>query len=62
MNDIFPAPYLLSVAEAARRLGVKPWPVYELCESGELPHSRIGQRVVIPVHAVRAYAEKVTSR
>lgn len=56
-----PAPYLVSVAEAARGLGVKPYPVYELCESGELPHGRIGQQIVIPVEAVRQYAERVAS-
>ncbi len=61
MNDIFPAPYLVSVAEAARRRGVKPWPVYELCESGELPHGRIGEQIVIPAQAVKAYAERVAS-
>ena len=62
MSEIYPAPYLITVAEASRRLGVKPWPVLELCRSGELPSGMIGKQFVIPVGAVREYAERVVSR
>jgi excisionase family DNA binding protein len=34
--------YLLSVAEAADRLGVSPRTLYRLCGEGKLPHQHIG--------------------
>lgn len=52
-------PLLVSCAEAAWLLGVKPYPVYQLCESGELPSGRIGRQIVIPFRAVREYARTV---
>ena len=42
-------------------LGVKPWPVAELCHSGELPHRYIGEQIVIPIQAVHDFAAKVSA-
>jgi len=46
-------PYLVSVREAARLLGMSTWSAYLLCESGDLPSGRIDGRILIPVEAVR---------
>ncbi len=43
----------LSVAEAARTLGVSRSHAYELVKTGDLPHLRLGRRIVIPGHAIR---------
>lgn len=47
----------ISVKEAARRLAISPWLVYQLCERGELASRYIGRRRVIEPEAVKAYAE-----
>jgi excisionase family DNA binding protein len=54
--------YLVTVAQAARLLGAKPCPVLELCERGELPSTRIGERILIPREAVIEYADSVVRR
>jgi hypothetical protein len=59
---ISPHPYLVSAADAARLLACRPFDVVKLCRSGELPSGRIGRRWVIPVEAVRAFADNITSR
>ena len=38
---------LLRVKEVAEQLAVPPWRVYQLCESGELPHVRITNSIRI---------------
>jgi excisionase family DNA binding protein len=45
----------MSVKEAARILGVAARTVYRLCESGELPHYRIGRRVTITPRQLKLY-------
>lgn len=39
-----------SVEETARLLGVSRAHAYELVARGELPHLRLGRRVVVPKH------------
>jgi len=45
----------VSVAEAARRLGVSPRTVATLLASGELSSRRIGRRRVIPIRALERF-------
>jgi excisionase family DNA binding protein len=41
-----------SVEEAGRRLGISRAHAYELVARGELPHLRLGRRIVVPRHAI----------
>jgi excisionase family DNA binding protein len=41
-----------SVEEAGRRLGISRAHAYELVARGELPHLRLGRRIVVPKHAI----------
>ena len=44
-----------SVEEAGRRLGIsRPAHAYELVAHGELPHLRLGRRLVVPKHALES--------
>jgi len=38
----------LTVAEAAARLGLSRNSAYQACLTGEIPHLRIGKRILIP--------------
>jgi excisionase family DNA binding protein len=38
----------VTVAEAARMLGISRTLAYELVARGELPHVRLGRRIVVP--------------
>lgn len=54
---------LLSVREAAQRLGVSPPLVYRLCSARRLRHERIGLRrgrIRIPEEAIEEYRRSVT--
>lgn len=42
---------VLNAGEAAELLGISRALVYELCARGEIPHLRLGRRVVIPRRA-----------
>lgn len=48
---------VLSIPEAAAALGVSDDLIYELTHRGELPHLRLGRRVVIPVRAIEALVD-----
>jgi excisionase family DNA binding protein len=39
---------VLSVAEAAAFLGISKGMAYEACREGQIPHVKIGQRILIP--------------
>jgi excisionase family DNA binding protein len=39
--------------EAARLLGVSKWTAYKLAHSGELPTTRIGRKLYVPVAVLR---------
>ena len=41
-----------TVEEAGRMLGISRAHAYELVARGELPHLRLGRRVVVPKHAI----------
>jgi excisionase family DNA binding protein len=48
---------LLTLSEAARRLGVSRKIVQTMVDHGQLPTVPVGDRVRIPIGAVEAYAE-----
>ena len=48
-----------SVEEAGRRLGISRAHAYELVTRGELPHLRLGRRVVVPKRALEALLASV---
>ena len=50
-----------TVEEAAGLLGISRAHAYELVARGELPHLRLGRRVVVPKHAIEALLARVTS-
>jgi excisionase family DNA binding protein len=45
-------PLVLSVGDAARLLGISRAHAYQLVARGELPHIRLGRRVVVPRRAI----------
>ena len=49
-----------TVEEAARMLGISRAHAYELVARGELPHVRLGRRVVIPKHAIATLLARAT--
>lgn len=53
-------PLLISVPQAARRLGCGTSFVYGLCSRGELPKVALGRASRIPVAALAAYVERQT--
>lgn len=50
-----------TVEEAARLLGISRAHGYELVARDELPHVRLGRRVVVPKHALDELLARVTS-
>ena len=46
--------------EAAPALGLSPRKVWELTNSGELPHVRVGRAVLYPVASLKAWLEERT--
>jgi excisionase family DNA binding protein len=48
-----------SVEEAGRRLGISRAHAYELVARGELPHLRLGRRIVVPRHALESLLASV---
>lgn len=48
---------VVSVAEAAERVGVSDWLLYRLIKRGDFPYRRLGRRIVIPVHALEQWIE-----
>jgi excisionase family DNA binding protein len=51
-----------TVEEAGRLLGISRAHAYELVARGELPHLRLGRRVVVPKHAIEALLARAGSR
>lgn len=47
---------LIPVKEAARRLGVAPWTIYQLCDAGALRCRYIGRRRLIEPDSLTEYA------
>jgi len=52
---------LLRVSEAAELLSVARSKAYLMVQTGELPSVRLGKSVRIPVAALNAYVERITS-
>ena len=50
-----------TVEETGRLLGISRAHAYELVARGELPHLRLGRRVVVPKHAIEALLARVSS-
>jgi excisionase family DNA binding protein len=50
----------LTVAAAAKVIGVSVGAVYQLCREGKLKHQRIGRAVRIRPEDARAYSERQT--
>ena len=55
-----PPPLAYRVREAARLLGISRSYCYELVWSGELPHARVGHRIVIPAAELVRYLQEHT--
>lgn len=54
LGTIEPASDLLSVAQAASRLQVRPRVIYEACAAGQLRHRRVGRQIrITPTDADR---------
>ena len=52
-----------TVEETGRLLGISRAHAYELVARGELPHLRLGRRVVIPKHAItKLLAQAIVAR
>lgn len=50
-----------TVEEAARLLGISRAHAYDLVARNQLPHLRLGRRVVVPKHALDELLTRVTS-
>ena len=48
---------LITVAEAARRVGLGRTTVYQLIQAGKLPHKRVNRCIRVPVKALEQWAE-----
>ena len=57
----YPQPLALSVSDAAKRLGIGRNSAYEAIKRGELPHLKVGRRVLIPVAALEALLARGTA-
>lgn len=51
-------PLLISVEQAASRIGLSRSRVYELIDAGQFPHKRVGRRLLVPVKALERWAEE----
>jgi len=51
-----PTVLLISVREAARRVGLGNSTVYDLIQAGKFPHKRVGRRLLVPVKALEEWA------
>lgn len=49
-------PISVSVAEAARLLGVSRWLIYKAAESGALPSRKLGRRILIDFASLQTFA------
>ena len=49
----------ISVKEAAAKLGLSAWEVYQLCGSGTLESGKHGKRRLVLLESVRGYAAAI---
>lgn len=52
--------FTMSVEEAAEALGISRALAYELVRRGDLPHLRLGRRVVVPRKALERFIDGAT--
>ena len=52
---------VVSVPVAAALLGIGRNHAYELCRTGQLPHLRLGKRIVIPKAAIKKLLDAGTT-
>jgi excisionase family DNA binding protein len=52
----------MSVDAAARYLGISRSHAYDLVRSGELPHVRLGRRIIIPTRDLDALLNRAAHR
>jgi excisionase family DNA binding protein len=57
-----PDPLLVSVREAARRLGIGRDACYALVKEGRLGHLKVGRRVRVPVAALERFIDSELGR
>lgn len=53
-------PMLVGMADAAKMLGISTRTLWTLTNSGEIPHARIGRRVLLNVAALREWVDART--
>jgi excisionase family DNA binding protein len=56
------APRLLSQQEAAAYLGISYWTLRDLTFRGEVPHVKIGRRILVDLLDLDAYLDRVKIR
>lgn len=57
MERTEPEKILISVADAAKRVGLGRTKVYQLIDAGKFPHKRIGRALRVPVRELERWAE-----
>lgn len=50
----------LSAKEAAKAIGISPRLLWTLTDKGDVPHVRIGRRIVYPVAAIKEWMNAQT--
>ena len=55
--DIVEVPQVLSVEEAGKVLGLGRTAAYDAIARGDIPHLRLGRRIVVPMAALRKMLE-----
>lgn len=53
---------VLGVADAAKLLGVSRWALYESCNRNDIPHRRLGKRILFSRAALMVWLEGASSR
>lgn len=52
-------PMLIKIKDAAVLLGISEWQVRRLIEAGELPSTRISNRLYLPLAAIKGYVDSI---
>lgn len=52
---------ILTVAEAAKLLGIHPQTLYERCAMGDVPHKRLGRRLLFSRRKLVEWVEGVAA-
>jgi excisionase family DNA binding protein len=53
---------VLTVEQTAKKLGISRPTAYEAIHTGEIPHIRIGRRILIPVDALKRKLANATGQ